>query len=145
MAVAWDDKFSVGSSDIDAQHKRLFQLTNKLETLLNENKGNLLPQYNQILRIIDELGDYSAIHFYSEELAMEECNCPDLDDHKAKHQSFAEEVHNLKENLSSDILFKKDEKKLTELLERLFNFLSKWLTGHILVVDMQYKGKIKGL
>jgi len=145
MATKWEDKFSVGVSEIDAQHKRLFSLVDNIEQLSTKHKGELIKNFKEIVKVIDELGDYSVTHFYSEEMAMDECKCPEAEDHKKKHEVFVDEINNIRENLTENKLFQTDESKLEELVNRLYTFLTKWLTSHILVVDMKYKGKIREL
>ena len=37
MVPSWDDKYSIGNSDIDLQHKKLFDLTKKSFIYANKN------------------------------------------------------------------------------------------------------------
>ena len=143
MTLEWKEEYSVGVSEIDAQHKRLFELVNKIDEIATDRKGKLVIYYKDILRIIDELGDYAVTHFYDEEMAMEECGCPDYEEHKMKHELFSDEVSNIRDNLVNDENFRTDENRLAELLSRLSNFLGNWLTNHILVVDMKYKDRVR--
>jgi len=76
-------------------------------------------------------------------MAMEECGCPDYEEHKMKHELFSDEVSNIRDNLVNDENFRTDENRLAELLSRLSNFLGNWLTNHILVVDMKYKDRVR--
>ena len=145
MAVEWKDEYSVGVSEIDAQHKRLFVVINKIDELAKTKKGKLLIYFKDILALIDELGDYAVTHFYDEEMAMEECGCPEYEEHKMKHEVFSDEIGHIRDNLENDPKFKEDETKLNELIVKLSGFLVTWLTNHILIVDMQYKDKVKKL
>ena len=143
MSLEWKAEFSVGVSEIDAQHKRLFAIINQMDDIAKSKKGKLLLYYRDLVKLLDELGDYAVTHFYDEEMAMEECGCPDFEAHKMKHEVFSDEMANIKENLVSDPKFKENEEKLAEVVDKLNKFLGTWLTKHILIEDMKYKNKIK--
>ena len=60
--VHWENAYSVGIKDIDKQHKKLFELVNKLYDL-NDN-ANIKEEIRDILYAFS---DYTKVHFKDEE------------------------------------------------------------------------------
>ena len=82
--LEWDDKYSVGISIIDEQHKKLFDLINR--TLYAKELG-----YNkEALRVILEgMTYYTLKHFKTEENYMKEFNYPEYQSHKKNTTIFS--------------------------------------------------------
>ena len=71
--IDWSDKYSVGIESIDEQHKKLINLINTLQTIV----------------------DYTKTHFIYEEWLMREYGYPDFEAHKAQHQKMIDKVNDL--------------------------------------------------
>ncbi|GBE58468.1 bacteriohemerythrin [bacterium BMS3Abin01] len=141
--LEWDEKYSVGIEEIDQQHKRLFDLINKLYgTVQKVNGANDLQssiiELSAILAAVDKMEDYASYHFSTEENYMLEYSYPDYKAHKKAHDLFFESVRKFKREIDEGKGF-----KLTDILE----YLKKWLTGHVLTTDQKYRKffKKKGL
>ena len=70
MPIQWSEEFSTGSSEIDTQHRRLFDMLNDLECRLAANES---PK--SMTDIVDGLARYAVEHFSYEEGCMEKCAC----------------------------------------------------------------------
>ncbi|GAH38184.1 unnamed protein product, partial [marine sediment metagenome] len=63
--IEWDDKFSVGITLIDEQHKMLMQRLNDLSKAIERNQS-----IGEIVRVLGFLIDYTNFHFSTEEKHM---------------------------------------------------------------------------
>ena len=63
--IEWTDELSVGIQEIDDQHRLLVSILNKLHTAMYEHQGKEVAE-----KILNELVDYTKIHFAVEESLM---------------------------------------------------------------------------
>jgi hemerythrin len=125
----WEDKYSVGIPEIDAQHKVLFELIDRLDTAIRERRGSTV-----CLDILAELVDYTKVHFSLEESLMRLAKYPDFDSHKLLHEKLISEVGDLQEKLVSGT---------TSISFELMQFLRTWLTKHIMQSDQKYAAQFR--
>ena len=78
--MSWESKYSVGISKFDDDHQIILNL---IDTYLTQSDSGL--DLNTVRFIIDQLGDYSQIHFNAEETYMVGIKYPRLDDHRRLH------------------------------------------------------------
>ncbi len=129
MAIKWRDLYSVNNEVIDRQHKRLFEIGNMLLDIVSSRDE--LDHYDEILRIIGELKEYTIYHFDYEEGLMGKAGYAGLAAHKAEHAAFVSEVERkLREDLDAN---------QKESVLQLVMVVTDWITSHILKTDMQYK------
>ena len=122
--ITWNDEMKIGIDEIDNQHHELVKLLNQLNEAIRSNQGSAIA--NQVL---DELHDYTRIHFAVEESILRMLDYPDYVEHKAKHEKLENELHTL------SMKFREDGKSISfELL----HFLKSWLTKHIQESDREY-------
>ena len=123
--IEWTDKLSVGVEAIDADHRKLVTLLNRLHRMAREEADTGL-----MAEVLDELIRYTQYHFQAEEQLMRLARYPDYEAHKARHEELKEEVTRLRA----------DFERKPEIVHghRMFTFLSDWLMRHILREDMQY-------
>jgi len=122
--IEWTPNLSVGIEEIDAQHHVLVDLLNRLHGAMLHHRAS-----SESRLILDELVDYTRIHFAVEESLMRLFGYPDYEKHKASHDRLVEEVMRLRARLLDEghpITFE------------LLHFLKKWLTMHILEEDKIY-------
>lgn len=79
--VHWEQSYSVGIRQVDNQHKKLFDLVNRLYDL--EENINIKEQIREILYAFRE---YTIVHFKDEEDYMKDINYPELENHKEIHK-----------------------------------------------------------
>jgi len=120
----WDNAFSVGNSIVDNQHKRLFQLINELHEAMKVGKSKEIMS-----KIIDDLTNYTIIHFGLEENLMMKNKYPDYPEHKKKHVEFTSKVNDFR---------KKYNAESSVLSMEVINFLKEWLVYHIKGMDKLY-------
>ncbi len=121
---AWDDSYSVGVHQFDAQHQKLFQIINSLADAMRVGKGE-----DVIREVVGQLAVYTRTHFLQEEVAMRQTGYPDLASHQVQHNKLLADV----EKYKSDLL----EGRKPNLVAVL-NFVQNWLVQHIQKSDKKY-------
>ncbi len=82
--IPWSDEYSIGIKGIDFQHKKLFDLVNRLYDL-DETSSK-----EDMRVILYEFSDYVKVHFKDEEAYMLSVDYPELEQHKKKHENIVE-------------------------------------------------------
>lgn len=118
--ISWNEKFSVGVKDVDAQHMKLVDMLNELHEAMKVGKGKEV-----LSRILDSMFDYAREHFATEEKYMDKYGFPGALKHKQEHSEFV--------RAAKDFYTRYLEGKATSI--EVYNFLQKWLINHILNVD----------
>jgi hemerythrin len=124
LKFSWSDECSVGIKEIDDQHKKLFDLVNKLHQAIRNRAGTKACVF-----ILDELVDYTVTHFALEETMMRIGAYPDYEAHRGQHNALVDQVQALQQKIASG---------QAAIGFELMHFLRNWLTRHILKEDMQY-------
>ena len=121
------DEYLIGIPEIDAEHRRLFEIAEETYQL---SKNEFIPdKYDNIKSLLNELRDYTHMHFTHEEEYMEKTGYKKLFSQKVQHKAFCDkldewDLENIDEN--SD-----------EFIGEVLHFLADWLVNHILYTDMQ--------
>lgn len=122
--MEWQDKFSVGVTAMDLQHKQLVAMVNQVYEAMRTGKGELAAK-----TLLPSLAQYTRSHFNAEEKLMHEVDYPQIAAHQAEHFKLAQQV--------SELLEKVKAGKMVATVS-IATFLKDWLTSHILGCDMQY-------
>ena len=122
--IDWKDEYSVGIESIDEQHKKLIDLINTLQTIVDYSTGKEFEQ-----ECLAAVVDYTKTHFVYEEGLMSQYGYPDFEAHKAQHQKMIDKVNDLLAAYEKD-----PESAMNDALE----FLKQWLIRHINGTDKQY-------
>lgn len=119
------DKFKTGIAIVDEEHQMLFNIIAKIYETIDVELVH--DKFDLILDILDELKEYTRVHFSDEENYMREIGYEGLAQQELLHQKFIETL----EDLNLDEVDENQEAYLYEFL----NFLQNWLINHILKVD----------
>ena len=123
--MIWTEDYSVGIEELDRQHRKLFELINKLSDHTVE-----LSSLGEKSDILNELISYAIEHLEYEESLLTEHGYPETDNHKEKHAHYLEKFNALlKDSKSGEEVFSDD----------LVSFLQNWWRHHVLEEDMKYK------
>ncbi len=122
--VCWTDDMSVGHPEIDNDHRTLIDIIDQLTTAESGDDRT------SVEFVLDELIQYTNVHFAREEQILTRLGYTGLDDHADRHATLFRQVTTLRERfvnglsgrLSADVL----------------DFLMSWLTDHILHEDRLY-------
>jgi len=123
--LEWKDTYTIGVESIDEQHKHLFEIGNSIYELLENYL--LDDKYDKIVRIVEELRDYTKYHFESEEKYMIQIKYRNYLLQKAEHEDF---INKLEEIELKDI-DKNQEKYIRDLMVFVFD----WILEHIVQKD----------
>jgi hemerythrin len=127
----WSADYETGIKAIDNDHKALFEEIRHLAVALLEQESD-----EDIERAITCLENYVNEHFNREEIFMINAGYPGTVDHIKSHKSLRRKVTLLRK-LHHDETATIDPVKLIE-------FLSNWLSNHILKTDMVYVPYLHG-
>lgn len=121
----FEDKYKTGIPMIDEEHHMLFDIIAKIYTTIQTELVH--DKFDAIMDIIDELKEYTRVHFADEEEYMRKIGYEGLAQQELLHQNFIDKLN----ELDLDDVDENQEAYLYEFL----NFLQTWLIGHILKVD----------
>ena len=82
----WDTTFDTGLSEVDAQHKRLVEMINRL---WNDTSGARAVPRPELEALLNELAAYAVYHFAEEEGMMRQADSPFIELHHHSHQTIA--------------------------------------------------------
>lgn len=119
----WEDKFLVGHTEIDAQHKRLFQLAAELHAAMAAGKAQA-----KLSETLNSLIAYTKMHFATEERLMLAHKYPDYAAHKSQHDKLTAQVIEFQKEFAAG---------RTVLTIDLMQFLKNWLAHHIGLTDQK--------
>jgi hemerythrin-like metal-binding protein len=122
--IVWSDRYSVGIARIDAQHQRLIDLLNELQTAMQAGEGHL-----GLRKILDALAAYAVSHFTTEEGLMKKFGYTGYDQHKTEHERLMAQVK---------LLQQKSESNQLVITPEVLTFGQRWLIGHIVYLDKKY-------
>ena len=122
--IRWKPEYSVGIESIDAQHKGLIELINKLQNAVDFATGSEFER-----AALAELARYTREHFKYEEGLMEEHGYPSFEAHRAEHEKMVARVNKLLDE------YREDE---DQAMQKALSFLKDWLINHINGTDQQY-------
>jgi hemerythrin len=125
--IDWDESYSVNNAEIDDQHKKWIEITNKLHDALVE--GHALELKKAHTETLAALKDYMERHFAFEEEFMHSFDYPDFTLHRLKHAKISEEINEYYEQMQQGKFVLN-----TSIMKTLIN----WLQDHIKVDDKKY-------
>lgn len=123
--LIWDDRFNIGIDVIDKEHKKLFQIINKLFDF-SEQEDKALWVCQEGIKYFKE---HALKHFSEEESYMESISYQDLETHRRLHEDFSH--HTL------PALVKELEQTgySEEAIHHFLGVCAGWLIGHTLTED----------
>ncbi len=122
--LEWSEKYSVNIRAIDDQHKKWIQILNELHDAMKSGRGKDI-----VGKVLDELVDYTRVHFSSEEKLMEANGYPLFEGHKRLHEDMVREL---------ELLKTKHNEGKTVLTLDVMQLLKNWLSEHIIGTDKNY-------
>ncbi len=128
--IEWSDDFKLGEAEIDKEHWGLFALIHDLAD--KRAKGQDAASIEATLKA---LVAYVDVHFEHEERLMQETGYPEYAEHKKIHEALDRKVdaRSLESERSPE----------TFDCAALMEFLSNWLSQHILIIDMEFADYLK--
>ena len=125
--IEWNEEFSVGVAEIDAQHQQWIALINNLHDVL---MGEADEEQFSVKSCLDAMVEYGNFHLGFEEKMLAEAGYPLLDRHRVEHEKFRTRL--------GELVQAEDEGRAL-LNTEVMNMLTSWLKDHILKSDMAYR------
>jgi len=122
--MEWNDSYNLGIKEIDEQHQNLFALVNKMYNYVVQG-----AEQNATRKILEELIDYTLLHFATEEAEFKRQQYPKFEEHKQEHDDLVRIVWEFQGRVR--------EKSITISFEVL-EMLSDWLKNHTTHSDLEY-------
>jgi hemerythrin len=125
MDYSWDISLVTGHKIIDEQHMQLFATLVNLIEASSQGLGN-----DEIYTTFDFLGEYTIMHFKTEEELQIEYGYPGYSLHKQSHDEFKTKIFELLNTLEKE----GPEKKF---INDVVQTIGDWLTTHIKGSDIE--------
>ena len=125
----WNSRLETGIAIIDEQHRKLIDLVNDLHEAMRNRKAK-----DVIAHILQELGDYTHYHFSVEEKAFAQREYPNREEHERLHADLIAQLKALMEKYARGEL---------AISIDVLDFLTQWVTNHIMKEDMKYVPYLK--
>jgi hemerythrin len=119
--VEWKPFYSVGDASIDDEHKRLLGMIDEMYQATQLGNDQM-----RFYGVLEELADYTVVHFDHEERLMRQCGYPDFDAHKTMHEEMRRRALEFRANANSVVA------------RDLLQFLKIWWVRHIQNQDKGY-------
>jgi hemerythrin len=125
----WSQKYQVGIGFVDAHHKQLVGIINRLHHAMHAGKDK-----DVLGKTLEELIHHTKSHFAAEEKVLQSSGFPEFPAHRAEHERLAYTVLEFHQKLMNNEI---------GLTLNVMDFLKDWLGQHILHVDMKYAPYLK--
>ncbi|VAV84692.1 hypothetical protein MNBD_DELTA01-119 [hydrothermal vent metagenome] len=129
--IKWsEERYMLGISEVDSQHRRLIDVVNGLQEALREGQAKEV-----VCNFLSVMEEYSRSHFSYEEELMLTWGYPDYSAKKRLHESFIRQL----ETLSREYRLGNMTVSMNTL-----NFLKDWLDHHIVDENKEYSPYMHG-
>jgi len=118
--IEWSDELSVGNDHIDAQHRNIIRMINRLVESREVSMRSI-----DVNDALTRLMHFMREHFLDEEALMRKNGYPHLEEHMKEHRHFAEKL--------TELFMVEDDERLRKTIP----FLRNWLVGHLATQDMK--------
>jgi hemerythrin len=126
----WNPSYTVNVKEMDAQHKAMIEIINRLHEAMLAGKGA-----QEVGTIIAESAKYAQFHFASEEKLLTNNAYPQLAKQKAAHEVFTKKFADFQAQ---------QQKGQMVLSVDMLNYLKDWWTNHIQGEDKGYGPFLNG-
>jgi hemerythrin-like metal-binding protein len=123
-AITWGPQLETGIGIVDKQHKHWVDLFNALAASTEGDRKE-----EAILETLDALLDYSHSHFRTEEALMTRASYEGLEEHRAAHKVFTDQIQIFRDRVELH--------EWTLSLEVL-EYMRGWLVEHVTATDREY-------
>ena len=121
MLLKWSPLMEVGLTEIDADHRLLFELLNRV------HEASDRPDQGPVMAILRELGRHTELHFGREEDLMAQCNYASAEFHRHEHRELFRQIKNYMDELNAGRL----------VASSVALFMQRWLLQHIAGADRE--------
>ena len=120
----WNSSYSVNVKRFDADHQQLFNIINELHEGMKAGHGK-----DVMHDVLAKLLHYTERHFTAEEAVMKDLGYMQLPAHIEQHRKFTGKIKEVADQYKAGA---------AGLSVDMLDFLTKWLSQHIMAIDKQY-------
>lgn len=120
-----------GNLILDNQHKKIISLYNDYVTLVNANGIDNSKTLSETHNLLNDLIDYTQMHFDYEENFMKKIDYSDFDHHQAKHWAIVEKLSEYCIGIFGNF-------DRSMVITDIANFFEDWIINHIKRDDFAY-------
>jgi hemerythrin len=127
--MQWTEKLSVGVAVLDEDHKKLVGMVNELYDAMQAGHGK-----EKLGPILNQLVQYTRMHFAREEKFFSETGYADSAAHKQQHEALTRQVLEVQKKYAGG--------EVATLSVEVMHFLRDWLVKHIQGSDQSYRAHL---
>ena len=135
MSISWSKDLAIGNAEIDDDHRELIAIVNEFADAAKNSGGEVGgPRIRHVLHCLQI---YSQDHFAREEYVQAVAKYEGLEENKREHEVLTRAL--------ADFIARFDAGTLGDTrgsTDQMSEFLSNWLMGHVLKIDLKMRGKI---
>lgn len=131
MTLTWKPNYTTGAESLDEQHRRLFDLFNRLEAFIE----NGICDSPDLQAVLGEIGVDLREHFACEEGCMARQHCPMADKNKQEHDQFRAIYQQFQADWSRE--------KTLAALGAFHRNAEWWLLEHICFIDIHLRSCLR--
>ena len=135
MSISWNNDLAVGNVEIDDDHRELIAIVNEFEVEAKKAAGQVDAAHMR--HILGRLKIYAQDHFAREEYVQAIAKYDGLAENKREHQVLTKTLDDFITRFDNGTLG--DTRGSTEQMSA---FLSQWLMGHVMKIDLKMRGKL---
>ncbi len=137
--LTWREQLAVGHEQIDADHRSLIDLINRVQELF-VTRGTVA----ELTVALEALHQYTREHFAREQAIQRTIGFPEKDRHEQLHQQLIARL----EALTGDILLAQSKQNTADALpeatrQKLLQLLREWLVFHVVQEDLKMRPYVK--
>ena len=125
------EKYKTYNQRIDIEHEKLFEIGERAYQLLINQYD--VDKYDKIVKVIEELKEYTVYHFNDEEEYMSSINYKRLFTQKIDHVFFIKKL--------DEVDLNEIDENQDEAIMDILTFLNEWLVNHILEKNLLITSK----
>jgi hemerythrin len=126
--MKWSPEYATGVPEIDEQHQSLFEWFDQLDHAAADHR--MMTATYTLTRLMQ----YTRVHFAAEEALMTRIAYPELEAHRAEHETFRLRLRELQTAAMTQ-----------DITVATISLLRDWLIKHITISDMKYAAFSKSL
>ncbi|CAA7617087.1 conserved hypothetical protein [Candidatus Terasakiella magnetica] len=135
MSISWSKDLAVGNTEIDDDHRELIGIINEFEAETKKAAGTVDDAHMR--HILGRLQIYAQDHFAREEYVQAIAKYDGLAENKREHEALTRTLGDFIARFDNGTLG--DRRGSTDQMS---SFLSNWLMGHVLKIDLKMRGKV---
>lgn len=122
----WDDRYRIGEPHIDSQHRKLFQICERIMKIFEYNDET--RNQRAVAEAVKYLKNYTMEHFANEEAYQRAIGYKGFVEHHQKHEEFTRTIVEEERILEESGYASED-------VEQFVKIVNDWLVDHIMRCD----------